>query len=113
MVPASYSCYDIAASQEIKSSIDTSTSENESIKENPEDTNTRENSNTAKNETSSPKDDSRDKTSLIDPDDWSITFEQFLASILNESCLVAFFDQKIDILKQLKVSTIDLEYQYI
>ena len=113
MVPASYSCYDIAASQEIKSSIDTSTSENESIEENPEDKNTRENSNTAKNETSSQKDDSRDKASLIDLDDWSITFEQFLASILNESCLVAFFDQKIDILKQLKVSTIYLEYQYI
>ena len=113
MVPASYSCYDIAASQEIKSSIDTSTSENESIKENSEDKNTREKSNTEQNEISSLKDNSSDIASLIDPDDWSITFEQFLASILNESCLVAFFDQKIDILKQLKVSTIYIEYQYI
>jgi len=103
MVPASYSCYDIAASQEIKSSNETSSSENESIKEISEDKNTRENINAVKNEASQPKDNLSDKTSLIDPDDWSITFEQFLASILNESCLVAFFDQKIDILKQLKV----------
>merc|ERR1712126_438880 len=103
MVPASYSCYDIAASQEIKSSNETSSSENESIKEISEDKNTRENIKTVKNKASQPKNNSGDKTSLIDPDDWSITFEQFLASILNESCLVAFFDQKIDILKQLKV----------
>ncbi len=30
--------------------------------------------------------------------DWSITFEQFLASVLNESALVNFFDQRVDII---------------
>jgi hypothetical protein len=29
--------------------------------------------------------------------DWFITFEQFLASVLNESALVNFFDQRVDI----------------
>lgn len=29
--------------------------------------------------------------------DWSITFEQFLASVLNESSLVNFFEQKVDV----------------
>lgn len=30
-------------------------------------------------------------------DEWFITFEQFLASVLNESPLVSFFDQRVDI----------------
>lgn len=32
-----------------------------------------------------------------DDDDWAITFEQFIASFLNESCLVEYFDRKIDV----------------
>ena len=35
-------------------------------------------------------------------DDWSISFEQFLASILNENCLVNAFDQKLDIISRLE-----------
>lgn len=33
---------------------------------------------------------------------WSITFEQFLASVLNEGCLVNFFEQKVDVVNKLK-----------
>ncbi len=40
---------------------------------------------------------SRDITSGQSQTDWSITFEQFLASVLNESALVNFFDQRVDI----------------
>ena len=29
--------------------------------------------------------------------EWSVTFEQFVASVMNESCLVDFFDRKIDV----------------
>ena len=32
-----------------------------------------------------------------DDNNWSITFEQFIASFLNESALVEYFDRKIDI----------------
>jgi len=38
-----------------------------------------------------------DVTSGQSQADWSITFEQFLASVLNESALVNFFDQRVDI----------------
>ena len=103
MVPSSYSCYDILGSQEEhQSSTDNPASYKESIK-NDKDNNSSSNIDSEKGKTYGRKDDSNDKSFLIDPDDWSITFEQFLASILNESCLVAFFDQKIDILKKLKV----------
>jgi hypothetical protein len=33
--------------------------------------------------------------------DWSITFEQFLASVLNESVLVNFFEQRVDVVAKL------------
>lgn len=38
-----------------------------------------------------------------DDDDvgWAITFEQFLASVLNESCLVEYFDRQVDIVEKL------------
>ncbi len=35
--------------------------------------------------------------------EWSVTFEQFLASIMNESCLVDYFDQKINVVSKLKM----------
>ena len=34
--------------------------------------------------------------------EWSVTFEQFVASVMNESCLVDFFDRKIDVVTKLK-----------
>ena len=54
---------------------------------------------------------SQETSSVVDLDDWSITFEQFLASILNESCLVSFFDQNVDILKKLKVKNNNTVYK--
>ena len=38
----------------------------------------------------------------VDNPDWSVTFEQFLASVLNESCLVEFFDKKVDVATKLR-----------
>ena len=104
MVPSSYSCYDIVASQQDEYN---SIPENKSIKKREGVTNLEATIRmTEKEERVKPHDNLSEKSSLIDPDDWSITFEQFLASILNESCLVAFFDQKIDILKKLQVRNI-------
>merc|ERR1712042_329536 len=40
-------------------------------------------------------------SSDMNEDNWSITFEQFLASILNEDILVRAFDQKVDIVAKL------------
>ena len=37
-----------------------------------------------------------------DDNNWSITFEQFIASFLNEACLVEYFDQKIDIVEGIR-----------
>ena len=37
-----------------------------------------------------------------DDNDWSITFEQFIASFLNESALVEYFDRKIDIVEGIR-----------
>ena len=34
--------------------------------------------------------------------EWSVTFEQFLASIMNESCLVDYFDHQVDVVTKLK-----------
>ena len=34
--------------------------------------------------------------------EWSVTFEQFVASVMNESCLVDFFDRKIEVVTKLK-----------
>lgn len=34
--------------------------------------------------------------------EWSVTFEQFLASFMNESCLVDYFDKQIDLVAKLK-----------
>jgi len=34
--------------------------------------------------------------------EWSVTFEQFLASIMNESCLVDYFDHQVDVVSKLK-----------
>lgn len=45
-----------------------------------------------------PKGDSKEE----DDNNWSITFEQFIASFLNESCLVEYFDRKIDIVEGLR-----------
>ncbi len=42
------------------------------------------------------------KISLENDKDWSITFQQFLASFLNESCLVDFFESKVDLSAGLK-----------
>jgi hypothetical protein len=36
---------------------------------------------------------------------WSVTFEQFLASVLNECCLVDYFDTKVDVVAKLKEFT--------
>ena len=35
--------------------------------------------------------------------EWSVTFEQFLASIMNESCLVDYFDHHVDVVSKLKM----------
>jgi len=40
-----------------------------------------------------------DKGSFIE---WSVNFEQFMASIMNEGCLVDFFDHKVDVVAKLK-----------
>ena len=34
--------------------------------------------------------------------EWSVTFDQFVANVMNESCLVDFFDRKIDVVTKLK-----------
>lgn len=34
--------------------------------------------------------------------EWSVTFEQFLASAMNEGCLVDYFDHKMDVVAKLK-----------
>ena len=34
--------------------------------------------------------------------EWSVTFEQFLASIMNEGCLVDYFDHQVDVVSKLK-----------
>ena len=39
---------------------------------------------------------------LEEETDWSVTFQQFLACFLNESTLVDFFDQKIDLVEKLQ-----------
>ena len=38
-----------------------------------------------------------ERSKVTDDSDWSVTFEQFLASVLNESVLVDYFDRKIDL----------------
>ena len=104
MIPASYSCYDILTSQQdIDSSNDNSVSNDSG---NVIDTEQTEKQNTKADheDLGATKHFSKEKSeAIVDLDDWSITFEQFLASILNESCLVNFFDRKIDILQKLKV----------
>ena len=89
MIPASYSCYDILASQQDINSSDELPVPNNNSKADQEAQGMKKNS-------------SKEKLAIVDLDDWSITFEQFLASLLNESCLVNFFDRKIDILQKLK-----------
>ena len=42
------------------------------------------------------------KVTKGDNPDWSVTYEQFLANIMNEGCLVDFFDRQIDVLANLK-----------
>lgn len=107
MVPSSYSCYDILSTQQL-------VEEESSTKSDSNNDNIGQNANlrsidpgfTKEEESMTPNIDSTEEpTSTVDPDDWSITFEQFLASILNESCLVAFFERKVDILQKLKVRT--------
>jgi len=34
--------------------------------------------------------------------DWSVTYEQFLANVMSEECLVDFFDRQIDLMTKLK-----------
>ncbi len=53
-------------------------------------------------DTNNSKPSSARKEASDDDADWAITFEQFLASVLNESCLVDFFDKKIDVRENLK-----------
>ena len=104
MIPASYSCYDILASQQdINSSNDNSVSNDSSNVIDTEQTE-KQNAKADQEARGVTKHFSKEKSeAIVDLDDWSITFEQFLASILNESCLVNFFDRKIDILQKLKV----------
>ena len=89
MIPASYSCYDILASQQDINSSDEPPVPNNNVKADQEAQGVTKNS-------------SKENIAIVDLDDWSITFEQFLANILNESSLVNFFDRKIDILQKLK-----------
>ena len=105
IVPASYSCYDILAQpQDLGASIAKSDLKNDDAETNDEHA-LRLNDSVIQTDKDKMIDTefSEKKSMLVDPDDWSITFEQFLASILNESCLVTFFDQKVDILQKLKV----------
>jgi len=37
-----------------------------------------------------------------DDNNWSITFEQFIASFLNEAALVKYFDTKVDIVEGIR-----------
>ena len=45
--------------------------------------------------------DQNEQSQKASDDDWSITFEQFLANILNENALVGAFDEKIDVVQRL------------
>ena len=107
MVPSSYSCYDILSTQQPdeEESSTKSHSNNDSIERNVNPS-CIDNVITEEVQNTKPKSDvTKEPIFSVDPDDWSITFEQFLASILNESCLVAFFERKVDILQKLKVRT--------
>ena len=42
------------------------------------------------------------KETKNDNPDWSVSYEQFLANIMNEACLVDFFDRQIDLMANLK-----------
>ena len=42
------------------------------------------------------------KESSADNYDWSVTYEQFLANVMSEECVVDFFDRQIDVMTKLK-----------
>ncbi len=67
----------------------------------------------------------KEKTTSVDLDAWSVTFEQFIANFLNEPVLVDYFDRKVDLMEGLrrlkgnrlrradgKGSSADLEHQH-
>ena len=42
------------------------------------------------------------KEQAVDNFDWSVTYEQFLANVMSEECLIEYFDRQIDVIAKLK-----------